>query len=460
MAILVPIMLIGWIPLVLGVFAFCRPRTAVLVSLFGAWLFLPMGGYSLVGLPDYGKITAGSLAALLGVLIFDPNRLRQMRFSAWDLPMLIVLLSPLMTSILNGYGLYDGFSIAFNTAMTCGIAYLLGRMYFSDAEGRSDLAMAFFIAGLIYVPLCLYEIRLSPQLHQQVYGFAQHQFVQTYRMGGWRPMVFMQHGLAVGLFMAAAAMVGTWLWLTKHRQTLAGVPMGVWVMILLATAVLCKSAFALLILIFALVAMLAVRATRSMVPVLLMALLPSIYMAGRITGLIDGQTVLAMVEPAAGDRIGSLGVRIQSEEILLPLALRKPWWGAGRWNSLVEDSRGERTDEVDYGVKVVPDSLWMITVTSRGLIGLSALTLVFLVPVLALFRKQANEAGATRVSLDPAVALALVVIMHMTDNLLNAMISPVFWLIASALTGMLATRTRTRNTAPVVRLTAPARAWN
>jgi hypothetical protein len=460
MAILVPIMLVGWIPLMLGVFALCRPRTAVLVSLFGAWLFLPMGGYTLVGLPDYGKITAGSAAALLGVLIFDPDRLRQLRFSAWDMPMLVVLLSPMMSSILNGYGVYDGLSVVFNIVMTCGIAYLLGRMYFSDAPGRSDLALAFFVAGLIYVPLCLYEMRFSPQLHKQVYGFAQHQFDQTYRMGGWRPMVFMQHGLAVGLFMAASAMVGTWLWLTKHRRTLAGVPMGVWVGILLATAVLCKSAFALVILIFALAAMLVVRATRWMVPVLLLALMPSVYMAGRITGMIDGKTVLAMVEPAAGDRIGSLGVRIRSEEILLPLAMRQPWWGASRWSSLVEDSRGERTDEIDYGFKAVPDALWIITLASRGLIGLWALALVFLVPVLALLRSQKNEPAPNRISLDPAVALAVVLSMHMMDNLLNAMVSPIFWLIASALTGMLATRVRARSTAPVVRFNPPTRVWN
>ena len=60
----------------------------------------------------------------------------------------------------------------------------------------------FVLGGLIYVPLCLFEVRMSPQLHNMVYGFAQHSFGQTVRGGGWRPMVFMQHGLAVGLFMS------------------------------------------------------------------------------------------------------------------------------------------------------------------------------------------------------------------------------------------------------------------
>ena len=38
---------------------------------------------------------------------------------------------------------------------------------------------------------------ISPQLHFMTYGFYQHEFTQVVRMGGYRPMVFLQHGIAV-----------------------------------------------------------------------------------------------------------------------------------------------------------------------------------------------------------------------------------------------------------------------
>ena len=71
-------------------------------------------------------------------------------------------------------------------------------------------------AALIYAPLCLLELRLSPQLHRWVYGYHQHDFVQTMRDGGYRPMVFMEHGLMVSFWMAAAALTAFWLW---HERT-------------------------------------------------------------------------------------------------------------------------------------------------------------------------------------------------------------------------------------------------
>lgn len=54
------------------------------------------------------------------------------------------------------------------------------------------------IAGLIYTVPMLYEIRMSPQLHTIFYGYFPHSFGQQARGGGFRPVVFMGHGLLVG----------------------------------------------------------------------------------------------------------------------------------------------------------------------------------------------------------------------------------------------------------------------
>src|SRR5256885_7505918 len=80
------------------------------------------------------------------------------------------------------------------------------------------------IAGVIYVPLCLFECAISPQLHFMTFGFYQHDFNQVIRMGGYRPMVFLQHGLAVGMLMTASSICGFWLWWTGSLKSLFGVP--------------------------------------------------------------------------------------------------------------------------------------------------------------------------------------------------------------------------------------------
>jgi len=435
---LVPLTLFGWVPLGLAVFGFCRARTAVLVAMFGAWLFLPMAGYDLPGLPNYDKFRAGILAVLLGVLLFDLKRLTSQRWGVWDLPIVVWTLCPFMSAMAGGFGPYEGVSSVVGEMLGTSAAYVVGRIYFSDETGQRDLAKAFVIAGLLYVPLCLYEIRLSPHLHMHTYGFQQHDFEQTIRLGGWRPMVFMQHGLAVGLFMSCAAVLAVWLWWTKQSRGWFGIPAGLATLVLLATAVLCKSSFALGLMAAALMVLIGVRLTKSWAPLLIFALLPPIYMAGRTSGVIDGQAIIAAVEPYTGERTGSISSRIQSEEILVPASMRSPIWGVGRWISLVEDGSGNRIDEEETGHRAVPDAMWVIVLAGRGLVGLTAFALLFLIPVMAVvYRTMTCGVGVLK---GPAPALAVVVIMHACDNLLNAMYSPVFWMMASALTGMLVVR--------------------
>ena len=103
------------------------------------------------------------------------------------------------------------------------LPYLIGRIYFSDAAGLRELAVGIFIGGLVYIPFCLYEIRLSPQLHRIVYGYHAHSFAQTYRFGGWRPTVFMDHGLMVGLWMAMSCLAGIWLYVSGTLRSIRGI---------------------------------------------------------------------------------------------------------------------------------------------------------------------------------------------------------------------------------------------
>src|SRR5215470_3571971 len=175
---LTTIVLGGWIPIVFFLFLALPRRTALLTAIVGGWLFLPVGIIRRQGFPDFDKTNATAFAPLIAVLLLDTGRLLRFRPNWRDLPVAIVCVVPFFSSIANGLGAYDGCASILPAAAAWGIPWLLGRIYLRDLDGMRQLARAILVGGTIYVPLCLFEIRLSPQLHRLVYGFHQHSFAQ------------------------------------------------------------------------------------------------------------------------------------------------------------------------------------------------------------------------------------------------------------------------------------------
>jgi hypothetical protein len=155
--------LFAWFPLVLSFFTMLRPRHAVLAAYLGGWLFLPVFGIQIKVLPDLDKVTVTSMAVLLGVALFDANRLLAFRPKWFDLPMAVWCVTPFFSSIDNHLGPYDGVSAILEHTIQWGLPYFVGRLYFADYEGVRELAVAIFVGGLVYVPLCWFEMRISPQ---------------------------------------------------------------------------------------------------------------------------------------------------------------------------------------------------------------------------------------------------------------------------------------------------------
>ena len=57
-------------------------------------------------------------------------------------------------------------------------------------------------------------------LGREIYGFNQHMFAQAVRESGYRPVVFMQHGLMVALFLVSGSIIGVWFWARGVRPLL------------------------------------------------------------------------------------------------------------------------------------------------------------------------------------------------------------------------------------------------
>lgn len=190
MILLAWIALFGWTPVVLILFSSLPPRRAVVTSFILAWLFLPCLGYDLPGLPEFSKRTATSVNVLLATALFHSHLLFAFRPRWFDLPLAIWCVCPFASSMANGLGAYDGVSATFDHVAMWGLPYLVGRIYFTRLEHLRDLAIGIVVGGLLYVLPCIWEFRMSPSLHGNIYGFTT--CFGEIVLGGYRPVVFLQ----------------------------------------------------------------------------------------------------------------------------------------------------------------------------------------------------------------------------------------------------------------------------
>ncbi len=447
---LVPITLLGWTPIVLIMFMALSPRRAVIVSFIAAWLFLPVPVPDMLiirGLPELDKMTVTCFAVLLGTLIFDKDKMLSFRPKRYDIPIIIWCIVPLFSSLTNtdatiyehppiANPLYDGLSEVLKQTVTWGLPYLIGRVYFNNLFALRELAVGIFIGGLIYIPLCLFELKMSPHLHSLAYGQHPHpDFRQAMRSGGYRPMVFMAHGLMVSLWMASATLIGAWLYFSGNLKRLSGVPVALLGVPLFLVTVASKSMASLLLMVAGLGALYVATSTRARWPIIALIAVAPTYMTVRATGLWDGTNLISLITNVAGEsRAQSLELRFHNENQLTARAFEKPFFGWAGWG------RARVYDR--YGKDIsVTDGQWVIAVGQNGLVGLIAFTATLLLPVwLTLKRFPIRHWSHPQVA--PAAAMAMVLIIYMVDNLLNAMINPVFMLAAGALAGQSIEATR------------------
>ena len=440
----VPLAMFGWIPVVLIIFVVLPPRRAVIASFLFAWLFLPMASFNLPALPPYSKVTAVSGGVLLAILLFDFHKVWTFRPRWVDVPMAVWCFSPFITSLVNGLGAYDGFSEVVTQIEGWGVPYVIGRLYFSNREGLRELAIGLFIGGLIYVPFCLYEVRMSPRLHLMLYGFRQHAFYQTARGDSWRPMVFMQHGLAVGMFMASASIVGFWLWRSRAITSLWGMPMWALLLLLIVTTVLVKSMLAVVLLAVGMGLALVIPILRWRLPIIALVVFPMLYIATRSTDLWSGRELVSVARMLSDSeqRAGSLETRLTSETNLSTKAWKRPVFGWGGWSRsslTAEDRRDiEYTGNVD---KAIPDGYWIIVFGKYGLVSLAALVALLLLPAtLALVRYPMHQWLTPAVA--PMASVAILMNLYMIDCLMNAMSNPIFVLLCGGAICCLSDRAR------------------
>jgi hypothetical protein len=439
----VPLIMFAWIPIVLYLFSRFPAQKAVVISFLTAWMFLPEASLTLLGLPDYTKMSATCYGVLLATFIYDVGRFSSFRFGWIDMPMAVWCVCPFISSITNGLGAYDGLAAALSQTVTWGIPYFLGRIYLNSLLGLKQLATGLFVGGLVYAPLCLYESRMSPQLHRIVYGdFSFSDFGQSIRLGGFRPLVFMRHGLTVAAFMMAATLIGIWLWRSGTLKQLWGIPIEWLVGALFTSFVLMRSTGAYFLLMVGLGLLVSSRYFRTALPLytLIAVICAYLFVNAGSGSYVTDQIIDAFSGLLPPDRIQSLEFRFNNEEILSEKARERLLFGWGGWGRALVD-----LDE--FGNVTVQDSLWIIAFGHHGIVGLVSMTLSMLLPVTALawLRYPARLWSHPKVA---SVAVLLVIItLYMVDSLFNAHLNPIYVLAIGGVAGLVLKPEKLRSSA-------------
>ena len=420
--------LLCWIPISAVLFLWLPIARALAFSYVGGWLILPVATYQLPGIPDFSKATAVLLASSLGLLMHkDAGQvLREFRLSWIDIPAFLLCMGVFTTSYLNGLGIWDGVSAVVYMFCTWTGPYFLGRLVFRSTDAACELVKAIFFGGLFYVPLCLFEIRMSPQLHVIFYGVTPRGvWSNVERFGGYRPNVFLEDGLELGLWMTASCLAGFVLWHQGRYRRIGNLPVSLLLFVLLVTTVLCKSTGALALLMMGLACSIVGRHFRSTMPMAILVVSAIAYIIVRGAGLYDGAEVVEFTKQyVSEDRAGSLNCRLKNEDLLREKAFIRPWLGWGSWGR----SRVYNDEGVDISIT---DGRWIIIFGQLGVIGLFGTFGTLIFPSLAALRRYGGRVCCSE-SAAPVIALTMIVAVFAIDCLLNSFPNPVYLLSAGA----------------------------
>ncbi|MBT8416402.1 MAG: hypothetical protein KJO42_03100 [Silicimonas sp.] len=438
-----------WPLVAVVLFKTLRLPVALLVTIIGGYLILPTRtAFDLPLLPSLDKQTVPVLAALLGVLLFSGQRqvtATDQTPALWPVQpgfmprnkvafvlLLVIVFGLIGTHMTNadvviyGYRVlpalrpYDAMSAILSMFLVL-LPFFLARKVLASRDGQVLLLKALAVAAVAYTFLALYEIRMSPQINRMVYGFFQHDFGQHFRNGGWRPVVFLDHGLQLGIFWTTAVISAACLVrITSDKERLIWLLLMFWLLgVLFLSKVLGAQliCIAMLGVVFFLPRHLQILAAVFIISCFL------IYPVLRVTNLLPFDLILSNVDPW---RAYSLQYRLDNEQLLLEKANERPLFGWGGW--------GRSRVYTDWGDDIATtDGAWVIQLGLSGWVGYIGYFGLMCWGVLSLLWQRRE--GADLVS----VALALALTAMIADFVPNTNSSPVTWLLAGSLIGRLET---------------------
>lgn len=460
--------LLIWPLVTLALFAGLGPVRGLIWATLVGYLFLPEGyKFDLPGLPDYSKYSAIAFAILAAAFLLGRRKaaggeaapgdrvLGDRRFRIAMAALAAVLLVagvftildnrfpiPTGTDVRPALGLRDLVSFTAEIVIAL-VPFFLARHWLATPRDHTLLLAAMVALGIVYSLLALFEVRMSPQLNRWVYGYFPHSWLQHVRGGGYRPLVFLEHGLWLGFFqfmamISAFALARQGTAKTRTAMFLAGL----YLFVILAVS---RNLGALMLAVVFVPVVLFLSARMQVRVAVATAVLFLAYPALRQSELVPVAQFTEAVAGISDDRARSLDYRLTNETNLLRRAYEKPVFGWGGWaRAQIFDERGRRAS--------VTDGTWIIVIGERGWVGYLAFFGLLTLPLLHLRR------ALRRKGLPPAtLGLAAIAAGNLIYMIPNATLTPVNWLIFGALAGFVQWDARRAGEQPAAAAPPPAR---
>ncbi|MEM6660592.1 MAG: hypothetical protein AAF666_00310 [Pseudomonadota bacterium] len=419
-------------------------------AVIAGYLLLPESfEIDLPGLPPYDKYFAVSLGICLAAPLFwhkkswpdDPDFVEEGKFLRYVLGALIlmILIQIVMTVQNNTYQLFfsgtrfdrvrqalsnrDMISM-FASYFTAMVPFFMAWRLLRSPRHHRYVLLVMVITGSIYAVLAFWEMRFSPRMNINVYGYFQHDWRQHIRGGQFRPVVFLQHGLWLAFFLLTTALAAFALVKeeTKGSRKFAALMAALWI-----TGVLLLSpnlGVALLLVLF--LPILFVARTIQVRVVWVVTLLFLAFPAVRQADLLPLDGFLGLISKISEERAASLQFRFDNEDDLIARAAEKPFFGWGGWaRSRIIDYRGIST--------TVSDGLWIIILGERGWIGYLAYFGLLTVPLLLL-----GWTSRRRTLPHTTSAMGLIMAANLIYLVPNSTLNPIGWMLSGAIAGFIA----------------------
>ena len=308
---------------------------AFAIAYLGAIALMPSGAdIELPAIPDLNKGNVASIGILIGTVLYHPRLFERFTLRPADFLLFLTMLAAFMASFVNDFGIYDGLSKSAGTLLNFVLPILLARIHLGTPASIKTFLRFIVYTAIIYTPLAIYEWRMSPQLHNNLYGYFQHVFQQHMRWGYFRPIGFFRHALTLGRFFAFGTFLaalplrkdltltlgtlGNYIFLIPLVGLLTTMSIGPWLLFIL----LCGAYIILQ------------HYKHHQILDATLYILPAtafLWLILKFMGINLEDTLLNLILSVSEDRGESFGYRLIALDEYRSIIQSKPWFGHGGW---------------------------------------------------------------------------------------------------------------------------------
>lgn len=411
-------------------------KNALLWAAVGSYLILPKLRIDPPFLPplNKGTLTFLVLFVFLKLMGINLGLLRKSKLRNWMIVYFVILV---ISTELNKFPVYVGGgktlkALSHYDAFSSIIRYfvwilpmLLGRRIFDSFQDNERIFRFFTTAGLLYSLLMLFEVRMSPQLHNWIYGYVPTIFGQQMRLGGFRPIVFVGHGLPLSFVFTTFMFAAFALYKNKVQYTRFR-PLHI-IIYMFVVLLLCKTVSSLVYAILGIFLMYRYKPEKQVKIATIFVLSFMLFPASRALDIFPATELVDFVYEYSEDRAQSLDFRFSNEDILLERAMERPYFGWAGWGR-------NRVYDEDTGRSItVTDGKWIIELGNTGAIGALVFFLILSLPIL-------NAAKAIKLIPDERdkiyiAAHTIILTFSIVDSIPNTSLGTVQLFIAGCLYG-------------------------